>query len=80
MLNAWTSANRLVLGQLKTEENSNEITTISELLRILALEGNHGIICDKVVEFSDQFQEPMNAGIISLKSLFEHKGRSVSSW
>jgi len=39
MVSAWASANRLVLGQLKTEEKSNEITAIPELLRILALEG-----------------------------------------
>jgi predicted transposase YbfD/YdcC len=39
MVSAWASANRLILGQLKTEEKSNEITAIPELLRILALEG-----------------------------------------
>jgi predicted transposase YbfD/YdcC len=39
MVSAWASANRLVLGQLKTEEKSNEITAIPELLKILALKG-----------------------------------------
>jgi predicted transposase YbfD/YdcC len=39
MVSAWASANRLILGQLKTEEKSNEITAIPKLLRILALEG-----------------------------------------
>ena len=39
MVSAWASANRLVLGQLKVDEKSNEITAIPELLRLLTLEG-----------------------------------------
>ena len=39
MVSAWTSSNRLVLGQLKVDEKSNEITAIPELLRLLALKG-----------------------------------------
>lgn len=39
MVSAWASANRLVLGQYKVDEKSNEITAIPELLRVLALEG-----------------------------------------
>lgn len=39
MVSAWASANRLVLGQVKTEEKSNEITAIPQLLDILALKG-----------------------------------------
>jgi predicted transposase YbfD/YdcC len=39
MISAWAWANCVVLGQLKTEEKSNEITVIPELLNILALEG-----------------------------------------
>ena len=35
MVSAWASANRLVLGQLKVEEKSNEITAIPALLRLL---------------------------------------------
>jgi len=37
MASAWASANRLVLGQLKMDDKSNEITAIPELLRLLAL-------------------------------------------
>jgi predicted transposase YbfD/YdcC len=37
MVSAWASENRLVLGQIKTEEQSNEITAIPELLKVLAL-------------------------------------------
>jgi len=39
MVSAWAAENRLVLGQVKTEEKSNEITAIPELLKVLALKG-----------------------------------------
>ena len=39
MVSAWASENRLVLGQRKVNEKSNEITAIPELLRILDLNG-----------------------------------------
>jgi predicted transposase YbfD/YdcC len=39
LVSAWASANQLVLGQVKVEENSNEITAIPQLLQLLNLEG-----------------------------------------
>jgi predicted transposase YbfD/YdcC len=39
MVSAWATHNRVVLGQLKTEEKSNEITAIPELLRVLDVSG-----------------------------------------
>jgi len=39
MVSAWAQENRMVLGQVKTNVKSNEITAIPELLRVLALEG-----------------------------------------
>jgi predicted transposase YbfD/YdcC len=39
MVSAWASDIRLVLGQLKTDDKSNEITAIPELIKTLALEG-----------------------------------------
>ena len=39
MVSAWAQANHLVLGQLKVEEKSNEITAIPKLLEALMLEG-----------------------------------------
>jgi predicted transposase YbfD/YdcC len=39
MVSAWASQNRVVLGQVKTDEKSNEITAIPELLRILDVNG-----------------------------------------
>jgi predicted transposase YbfD/YdcC len=39
MVSAWASQNRLVLGQRKVDEKSNEITAIPELLKVLDLQG-----------------------------------------
>jgi hypothetical protein len=39
MVRAWAHPNRLVLGQLKVEDTSNEITTIPQLLALLDLRG-----------------------------------------
>jgi predicted transposase YbfD/YdcC len=39
MVSAWATRNRVVLGQLKTEEKSNEITAIPELLKVLDVQG-----------------------------------------
>jgi len=39
MVSAWANANQLVLGQVKTDEKSNEITAIPTLLEMLELEG-----------------------------------------
>jgi predicted transposase YbfD/YdcC len=39
MVSAWSAANRLVLGQVKVADKSNEITAIPELLRMLEVTG-----------------------------------------
>jgi predicted transposase YbfD/YdcC len=39
MVSAWAAQNHVVLGQLKAEEKSNEITAIPELLRLLDVSG-----------------------------------------
>lgn len=39
MVSAWATSNRLVLGQVKVDEKSNEITAIPELLRNLEIAG-----------------------------------------
>ena len=39
MVSAWATANRLVLGQSKVDEQSNEITAIPELLEVLDIGG-----------------------------------------
>ncbi len=39
MVSAWANTNRLVLGQVKVDEKSNEITAIPKLLKVLYLKG-----------------------------------------
>lgn len=39
LVSAWASANTLTLGQVRTEEKSNEITAIPRLLELLDLKG-----------------------------------------
>ena len=39
MVSAWATRNSVVLGQVKTEEKSNEITAIPELLGLLFIKG-----------------------------------------
>lgn len=39
MVSAWASQNRLVLGQVKVDDKSNEITAIPALLRLLVVRG-----------------------------------------
>lgn len=40
IVSAWTSENNLVLGQVKTDEKSNEITAIPALLDLLDIKGS----------------------------------------
>ena len=39
MVSAWSNVNNLVLGQVKVDAKSNEITAIPELLKLLHLKG-----------------------------------------
>ncbi len=39
MVSAWATTNKLVLGQVKVDEKSNEITAIPELLKVLDISG-----------------------------------------
>ena len=39
LVNAWSNSNQMILGQVKTEEKSNEIIAIPTLLDLLELEG-----------------------------------------
>ena len=39
IVNAWADAHGIVLGEVKTDEKSNEITAIPDILRLLDLEG-----------------------------------------
>lgn len=39
IVNAWCSSNKMILGQVKTDEKSNEITAVPELLDMLFIKG-----------------------------------------
>jgi predicted transposase YbfD/YdcC len=39
MVSAWSASNHVVLGQVKTDEKSNEITAIPELLNLIDVKG-----------------------------------------
>lgn len=39
MVGAWATENRLVLGQVKVDKKSNEITAIPELIKVLEVSG-----------------------------------------
>ena len=57
MVSAWAVKNRIVLGQRKTEEKSNEIKAIPELLKLLEIAG-----CIVTIDAAGCQKE--NAGII----------------
>lgn len=39
IVNAWCSENKMILGQIKTDDKSNEITAVPELLDMLCIKG-----------------------------------------
>ena len=39
MVNAWATSQRLVLGQIQVNDKSNEITAMTELIKVLELNG-----------------------------------------
>ena len=39
MVSAWANSQKLVLGQRKVDDKSNEITAIPELIKVLELSG-----------------------------------------
>ena len=50
MVSAWSSVNRLVLGQVKVDDKSNEITAIPKLLRLLVIKRNFCAIRAKMAQ------------------------------
>lgn len=74
MVSAWASANRLVLGQRKVDDKSNEIKAIPELLRLLEVSGCivtvDAIGCQK--EIAEQIIKQEADYVLALK---ENQGR-----
>jgi predicted transposase YbfD/YdcC len=69
MVSAWATVNRLVLGQVKVDEKSNEITTIPELLQALDISGcivtTDAMGCQK--EIASQIVERGGDYVLALK-------------
>ncbi len=69
MVSAWACENNLVLGQIKVNEKSNEITAIPELLEIVSL-GNSIITIDALVcqkEIASKIKEQKADYVLAVK-------------
>lgn len=70
MVSAWSEANRMVLGQIKTDDKSNEITAIPQLLSLLDIEESIITIdamgCQK--EIAHQIKEQKADYILAVKN------------
>lgn len=82
MVSAWASEAAVVLGQVKCEEKSNEITAIPELFKILNLEGClvtiDAIGCQK--EIVKEIVEKKADYVISLKGNQENLHKDIKDY
>ena len=69
MVSAWAVRSRVILGQIKTDEKSNEITAIPELLKTLSLKNVTVTIdamgCQKAI--AEQIVEQGGDYVLALK-------------
>lgn len=82
MVSAWSASNRVVLGQVKTSEKSNEITAIPELLDLIDVKraivtidaaGTQTAIADKIVSKGGDYLLAVKGNQPSLHdALIEH--------
>ena len=82
IVNAWAGENRLLLGQYKVDEKSNEITAIPELLRILELSGCI-ITCDAMGCQKNIAKEIIEADadyVLALKANHETTHEEISEY
>jgi len=82
MVSAWASVNSLVLSQVKTDEKSNEITAIPELLDLLCLKGCVVTIdamgCQKVI--AEKIVEQSGDYVLALKDNHQKLRKAVSDY
>ncbi len=74
MVSAWAVANRLVLGQTKVDDKSNEITAIPELLRVLEVAGCI-VTIDAMGCQTDIAEQIVDKGADYVLALKENQGR-----
>jgi predicted transposase YbfD/YdcC len=90
MVSAWATANHLVLGQMKVDEKSNEITAIPQLLEVLEVSGCivtidamgcQTEIAEKIIEQEAQYvlalkenQGNLYTDVVQLFDDLEHSG------
>lgn len=82
LVTAWASEQRLVLGQVKVEDNSNEITAIPALLALLELEGAI-ITIDAMgtqANIVRQIRRKKADYVLSLKGNHPHLYNQVKEW
>ena len=91
VVSAWASENRLMLGQVKVEDKSNEITAIPALLNLLDLTGNivtfdamgtQAKIADLIIQQGGDYVLSLKANhpklLDSVKECFSHHLQSSS--
>ena len=76
MVSAWATANRLVLGQVKVDEKSNEITAIPQLLEALEVSGCI-VTIDAMGCQTDIAEQIMDRQADYVLALKENQGTSV---
>ena len=74
MVSAWASANHLVLGQIKVDDKTNEITAIPELLELLELSGCI-VTIDAMGCQTEIAQQIISKGADYVLALKENQGR-----
>lgn len=82
IVSAWASEHRMLLGQVRTGEKSNEITAIPELLKLLSIEGCIVTIdamgCQKAIAKSIIASKADY--VLSLKGNHRHLCAGVQKW
>jgi predicted transposase YbfD/YdcC len=82
LVSAWASANRLVLGQIKVDAKSNEITAVPELLRALELAGcivtGDALNCQKNI--ATEIQEADADYVLALKGNHETAHEEIQTF
>lgn len=82
LVSAWASANRLTLGQVKVAADSNEITAVPELLRMLAIKDC--IVTVDALNMQTTIAEAIRARaaheVLALKDNHPHLRQAVADW